>query len=99
MNDPERWEPSSTVTLAQLYQEHVDLAFPALKRSTQYDMKVMLHKHVFPSLGSFPIDRLNRDGLQDHFNRLMKRGVSWDTARKLKAYVSSVLREPSRTDG
>jgi integrase len=90
MNDPE-CEPSSTLTLGELYEEHVELAFPMLKKSTQDDMRLSLNKHVLPVLGLMSIGKLDRDLLQRHINRLWTQGVSWATLNKIKVYLGSLF--------
>lgn len=81
----------ATGTLADLYQEHVELVFPSLKQSTQHDMRITLNKHVLPILGAFPISKLDRDILQRHVNQLMKRGISWSAAKKVKTYLGALF--------
>lgn len=90
MNDPER-EPTSTVTLEELYQEHVELAFPMLKRSTQDDMRITLNKYILPFLGPMSVSKLDRDVLQGRINRLWKEGRSWAVLNKIKIYLGSMF--------
>ena len=90
LDDYDFEDPKKTPT----FKEHADLWFSLphpWKESTKANYLFNMNRHVFPVLGSKPIDQIKRRDIKLFFDKLLAEGVSSGTVRLVRAPMTGIM--------